>query len=369
MLGIRLWSTQGKEAAAGVYIPLALFFIINALTELPPLFMQPAVLASDAFWPRLIATAFLPLHLLLAPLFWVYVRTLTAEQQIVWQQTDLRHCVPALVALAAPVIAVYMGQGEFLNLFERPRLRTTNQQYALIWLIQLIEAALIVQVAFYIVLILRRLAQYRDALVQLFASTEHLELRWVRWLALFLVSYAIVSAISSVTTNPFLLEPWESIIDLALLWFIIVWGLRQKPGLAPEVAATEKANQQGDNRYEHSGLTSEQRRLIAEKIAVCMQDENLHRNPNLSLRVLAEHIGELPNYVSQALNQELGDSFFDYVNRWRVEEAKQQLAQSSLTVLAIAEATGFNSRSSFYNAFKKSTGQTPSAYKKAQATV
>jgi AraC-like DNA-binding protein len=223
----------------------------------------------------------------------------------------------------------------------------------------------IVQVTFYIALILRRLEQHRIELVQLFASTEHLELRWVRWLAVFLIVYAFVSLISAIADNPILLEPWESMIDLALLWFVIAWGLRQKLGLATELAATHEFNQKGDSRYKHSGLTEGQRRAIAKKIAIGMQQANLYRDPGLSLRSLSKHIVELPSYVSQALNQEIGESFFDYVNRWRVEEAKQRLDDSTLTVLAIAEEVGFNSRSSFYNAFKKTTGQTPSAYKKS----
>ena len=59
----------------------------------------------------------------------------------------------------------------------------------------------------------------------------------------------------------------------------------------------------------------------------------------------------------------MGQSFFDYVNGWRIEEAKPLIRNGEQTVLAIAYEVGFNSRSSFYAAFKKQTGVTPSAYK------
>ncbi len=362
---MRVWAGQENKNLAKVYLPLALFFIANAVTELTSLLVLPKVTEVYVLWPRLIAIFTLPLHLVLVPLFWIYVRELTSKKISVWRSKDYCHFLPALIALCIPGLTIFIGHDEFLNLFERPRLHTSSSQFALIWSIKILEASVIVQVTFYIALILRRLEQHRIELVQLFASTEHLELRWVRWLAVFLIVYAFVSLISAIADNPILLEPWESMIDLALLWFVIAWGLRQKLGLATELAATHEFNQKGDSRYKHSGLTEDQRRAIAKKIAIGMQQANLYRDPGLSLRSLSKHIVELPSYVSQALNQEIGESFFDYVNRWRVEEAKQRLDDSTLTVLAIAEEVGFNSRSSFYNAFKKTTGQTPSAYKKS----
>jgi len=56
-------------------------------------------------------------------------------------------------------------------------------------------------------------------------------------------------------------------------------------------------------------------------------------------------------------------TFFDYVARWRVEAAKQHLASNQASVLEIAIDVGFNSRSTFYKAFKRETGVTPSAFR------
>jgi len=89
-----------------------------------------------------------------------------------------------------------------------------------------------------------------------------------------------------------------------------------------------------------------------------------YRDSELSLSTLSKHIGKLPNYVSQSLNMQLEQTFFDYVNRWRVQDAMRLLEQSSENVLTISNEVGFNSRSSFYTAFKKVTGNTPTAYRK-----
>jgi AraC-like DNA-binding protein len=59
----------------------------------------------------------------------------------------------------------------------------------------------------------------------------------------------------------------------------------------------------------------------------------------------------------------MNTNFYDYINQARVEAAKRALAASDASVLAIALEIGYNSRSAFYNAFKKHSGQTPSAYR------
>ncbi len=60
----------------------------------------------------------------------------------------------------------------------------------------------------------------------------------------------------------------------------------------------------------------------------------------------------------------IGKSFFDFVNGYRIAEAKTLLSTTNESVLNITYDVGFNARSSFYNAFKRETGQTPTAYRK-----
>ena len=62
-------------------------------------------------------------------------------------------------------------------------------------------------------------------------------------------------------------------------------------------------------------------------------------------------------------------SFFDWVSQFRIERAKELLADEASRdepVLTIAFAVGFNSNSAFYSAFRKWVGQTPTQYRKAQ---
>ena len=84
----------------------------------------------------------------------------------------------------------------------------------------------------------------------------------------------------------------------------------------------------------------------------------------LSYRVLLDY--QRPYQLSQVINTSLGQNFYNLINSYRVEEAKQQLSASdkqNQTILAIAYDVGFNSKSVFNKAFKKFTGTTPSKYR------
>jgi AraC-like DNA-binding protein len=75
------------------------------------------------------------------------------------------------------------------------------------------------------------------------------------------------------------------------------------------------------------------------------------------------------HHLSQLLNQQLHITFYDYINQYRLEEVKQALwdpQEDHLTILALAFEAWFKSKSVFNEAFKKYTGITPSAYKKAR---
>ena len=76
------------------------------------------------------------------------------------------------------------------------------------------------------------------------------------------------------------------------------------------------------------------------------------------------------SHLSQTINELLGQSFSDFVNSYRIEEAKRKLVDPAckhLSVLGIAEEVGFNSKSSFNSVFKKHTAMTPSEFRTRNA--
>lgn len=103
-----------------------------------------------------------------------------------------------------------------------------------------------------------------------------------------------------------------------------------------------------------------------ERLVGLMEDQNLYRNPKLTLGDLAEETELSPGYLSQIINQKSGSHFFDFVNRYRVEDVQRKFADSAFdhfSLLAIGLEAGFNSKSTFNAVFKEQTGKTPSSYR------
>ena len=104
---------------------------------------------------------------------------------------------------------------------------------------------------------------------------------------------------------------------------------------------------------------------VMEKLTDLMETEYIYRNSAITLQSLSNSLEINSNRLSQVLNEKLGVNFRSYLNRYRIEEAKELLTENhEMTVLEIAFAVGFNSKSTFNTTFTSVTGVTPTGYRK-----
>jgi AraC-like DNA-binding protein len=108
---------------------------------------------------------------------------------------------------------------------------------------------------------------------------------------------------------------------------------------------------------------------IVERLLTCMQSDKPYLEPELSLAQLAAQLSLKPRVLSEALNDVRRQNFFDFINRYRIEEAARLLTSpkdEKLTVLEVLYQVGFNSKSSFNTLFKKYMGITPTEFRRKQ---
>jgi len=132
------------------------------------------------------------------------------------------------------------------------------------------------------------------------------------------------------------------------------------------LTAARNANAQ---KYEKSGLGPQQAEHYKARLRQLMVVDKLYLTPGLTLPVLAKEMNCTVNHLSQVINGSLGTSFYDFVNSYRIAEAKNLLLQDSRGrsfVLGVANQVGFNSNSAFYSAFKKDCQQTPLEYRRSR---
>ncbi len=138
----------------------------------------------------------------------------------------------------------------------------------------------------------------------------------------------------------------------------------------PEIFKIPYPSEDKKSNNKKKKLDEDEIREIQNLVKAYFEVEGGYRRPELSLSILANEINTTTNKLSWVLNNIYGKTFYELVNEYRVENFLQRINQNKhkeLTLLAIAVEVGFNSKSTFYKAFKAITKMTPSEYiKKTQ---
>jgi AraC-like DNA-binding protein len=314
-----------------------------------------------------------PLFLLFGPLFYLYLRNLA--RQPVRGEERWAHFAPYALSLVLSVgfllanpgkaqAAGPSGDGSFME----------HYYLSLPWLGLL-------QLLGYGVAMLR--------LQPVFGSLQHVA-RWAHWLTACYWGFVLANvAYYLLVRLPFFNRGWDYGISLAMSAFIFmvavlayvqphIFQTNQAPGFAPEPAAKaaelvpEPAVVGAEPaalptvRYQNSGLPERVALQQAQRLEQLMRVEKLYRLNELRLDTLAERLGMSRHHLSQVLNEQLGLSFFEYVNALRIAEAQVLLRNTSrqqLNIIEVAYEVGFNNKVSFNKAFKAATGLTPTEFR------
>jgi AraC-like DNA-binding protein len=152
-------------------------------------------------------------------------------------------------------------------------------------------------------------------------------------------------------------------LTACLMLFVMAFASLRPPKTVIEEPA--ESNNPSEAKYARSALTAAHAEQLATRIRSALTHDALYLDPNLSLQKLSRHVGALPNQISQTLNEQIGATFFDYIAHHRIEAAKPLLLEGVASTLTVSLDVGFNSRSTFYKAFKRETGMTPKAFRDA----
>ena len=106
--------------------------------------------------------------------------------------------------------------------------------------------------------------------------------------------------------------------------------------------------------------------LYFQKLEFLCKEQHIYTDCTLNREKIAEKLGISAGYVSQIVNTITGHNFAHYINQFRVEAVKNMMSDpeyDNYNLLTMGLESGFTSKTTFYNAFKKVTGQTPNEYK------
>jgi AraC-like DNA-binding protein len=121
---------------------------------------------------------------------------------------------------------------------------------------------------------------------------------------------------------------------------------------------------QEKEKYKNKEIDQDTLTLIGQKLPLIIEKE-LYLNPNFTLEEAAKELKVTKHLLSQYINEILGKSFSNLVKEYRIEKAKKLLeTEKNYTIESLGYDSGFSSKSTFFTAFKKTTGLTPAEYQK-----
>jgi AraC-like DNA-binding protein len=172
------------------------------------------------------------------------------------------------------------------------------------------------------------------------------------WGGVFVLFICYVWSILGITKGIYILGG----VSFSLILYIVVFVLLYRK-------KTDDLSAFSNQKYTDKKVNEEDAQWMLGKLEKLMEEKEIFKNPNLKLNDLAKEINVSGHQLSQLLNDNLEKNFTLFINEYRINEACKILStKTNLTVEAIGDEVGFNSKSTFFATFKKIKGMTPNIY-------
>ncbi|ASB47931.1 helix-turn-helix domain-containing protein [Alkalitalea saponilacus] len=304
------------------------------------------------------------------PLYYCYVRMLTRDVKINYR--NVWHFAPAAVLATILSVIMYYSSQEDKMVYYREVLIYQNREtifmggnvslMAVVFFISRIVFAF--QVIIYLVSGYRLASQYDDRLLQFYSNLQNRQLIWVRLLSLVFLFTSITSSTVNVIGRGFFLDHPEMLIIPSGLFSVLLFLIGYQGSIQQfTVKDVEEESEETDSLPQ---LTTT-RELLKDLILDLMVKEELFRMPDLRITLLCKKLNTNRTYISSIINEEFGESFNGFINRYRVEYAKKLMKDNpacDYSLDYLASESGFGSASSFIRAFKQIEGITPGKFLK-----
>lgn len=304
---------------------------------------------------------------IVGPLIYLYNRAILIKD-FKLKKRDLLHFFPILLfTFLLPVFfddfitdrAVNYGMLTVFDSWNQEAITAKHYLYAYVFILQFLHALMYLFLAY---------RESKQLLAEAKERQANIPLDKIKSLQyLYLLALLIILFCSAFVIYQYATKMWQRTFDYlyVLPTLVFVFGLAYRAMKYPNSVFLIKADIP-QTKYAKSGLSKGAKDSLIKKLKEKLEVDKVYRNNELRLSALAKELGVSTHHLSQLINEELKQNFFDLINTYRINEAKDKIANgSSRTLLEVAFEVGFNSKNSFNNAFKKNEGMTPSAFKKS----
>jgi AraC-like DNA-binding protein len=264
---------------------------------------------------------------LIGPFLFLYLKACTEDEKPNWT----KHVIPYLTVIT--FLGIFYPYVEHREVWSR-------------WIVK----AIYCQWLLYIILSLK----YLQPIIQKFKGKESLKKIEVWLLSIYLGVTFIWLAYTFAAYTSYIVGALSFTFILYLIVLLLLFR-----------NSNESTFFQEKEKYKNKEIDTETLNLMDQKLSIIIEKE-LFLNPNFTLEEAAKELKVAKHILSQYVNEIVGKSFSTLIKEYRIEKAKKLLeTEKNYTIESLGYDSGFNSKSTFFSAFKKITGLTPAEYQKS----
>ncbi len=353
----------------------------------------------------------LPVILLFIPVFYLYMLSITTPGFKI-SKSETYHFIPAALIALLNIPYLFASTDEKANFVTQGNGMLNNAMFEYLIAIYMVGifGIFTFQLIVYSIKAFALYKKYKAYIENRFSYTENINIDWILLLLICFVVFFVFNDILYLVgfRQNYVTQVIYNLAMLSITFYVGYRGLLQKeitenissnqPGtfsystnkhvITPFIEFVSNFKEENRNdeflsenkpqkeesfkKYSGSTLSEDQKISLISKLEHLVQVEKIFINEKLSIEDIAIKLDTNSKYISQVINETFNKNFYNYINSYRIEEAKLMLRSElsdKYSILGIAQSVGFVSKSTFNVAFKRITGLTPTEFKITNSPV
>lgn len=295
-------------------------------------------------------------NLTVYPLYLIYIIRLTSK----WRAVYWLMLLPGLLAIMATGTGyIFMTDEEdrmFVHnyLYHNSQTGLTDMALFQAYIRQFCKLVFAIEVIATVVIGSMMIRRYDRMVDEFYADTDDKSMRNIQSILYLVLTIAVLSFIVNIIgrarfTDHEIILTTTSLMFSALLFAIGYEGLHRHFSIIDM-----RTNKEQVSNDDSAALKDAVNRSMTERIIALVENDKIYLQPDLKLDDVAQMMHTNRTYIYQAVNQQMGISFNEFINRYRIAHAKRLMASDpTLSMNDVALQSGFASLSSFYRNMKK----------------
>lgn len=304
------------------------------------------------------------------PLYYVYILLRTNEDA--GFKPQFRHFIPAIVFSFLSLATTFFLSPEQRIFYVQDVLIDKNLKGINLSSIEGIKGYIffiarlifLTQVVYYSFNGVKVVNKHNKTVANYYSNIEGRTLNWIRYINIIILFVAVASIIFVFIGRSYFTRHEVSLLIPSFIFSSVLFVIGFKGNQQTEIL--EKILEEKDLDIEFEEIETENEDKLKINLIELFEKGKIYIHPDLRITMVSESIGTNRTYISRLINEEFDMNFNEFVNKYRIEEAKQLLCcenHTAFTMEHIAEKSGFGSLASFSRVFKELEGTTPGKYR------